>query len=175
MTFTTTPRVLIVAVLAMFAFTGCAATADTTEPGATAATTAAESLTITDPWVKAADTGMSAAFGTLENTSDTDINVVSATSSSATMMELHETVSDSAGVMVMQQKEGGFIVPANGSYEMAPGANHLMMMGLTAPLIAGVDATFTLALSDGSTCEFTAPAKDYSGANENYDDSETNK
>lgn len=170
MTLSTTPRMLIVAVAALLTFTGCAATTDTAEPAAT--TTAAESLTITDPWVKSAETGMSAAFGTLENTGDTDINVVSAQSPAATMIELHETVEDDSGAMVMQQKEGGFIVPANGSYELAPGANHLMLMGLTEPLVAGVDSAFTLTLSDGSTFEFTAPAKDYSGANESYEETD---
>ncbi len=170
MTLSTTPRMLIVAVAALLTFTGCAATTDTAKPATT--TTAAESLTITDPWVKSAETGMSAAFGTLENTGDTDINVVSAQSPAATMIELHETVEDDSGAMVMQQKEGGFIVPANGSYELAPGANHLMLMGLTEPLVAGVDSAFTLTLSDGSTFEFTAPAKDYSGANESYEETD---
>ena len=176
MTLTNTPRLLIVAVAAVLALAGCAGTTATSEPNATvepaSTITAADSLTITDPWVKAADTGMSAAFGSLENASDTDINVVSAASSAATMIELHETVEDDSGAMIMQQKEGGFIVPAGGSYELAPGANHLMLMGLTAPLTAGVEATFTLTLSDGSTFEFTAPAKDYSGANENYEETD---
>ncbi|MDJ0375940.1 copper chaperone PCu(A)C [Cryobacterium sp. PH31-L1] len=167
----TTPRLLIVAALGLLALTGCAATTDTAAPhtAATSTATAAASLTITDPWVKSAETGMSAAFGTLVNVSDTDINVVSAESTAATMIELHETVADDTGAMVMQQKEGGFIVPANGTYELAPGANHLMLMGLTEPIVAGAENTFTLTLSDGSTVEFTAPAKDYSGANESYD------
>ena len=42
-------------------------------------------------------------------------------------------------------------------------------MDLTAPLVAGEEATFTLTLSDGSTFAFTAPVKDYSGANESYE------
>lgn len=170
MTLTSTPRILIVAVAALLALSGCATTTDTAAPATT--TTAAASLTITDPWVKSAETGISAAFGTLENAGDTDLTVVSAESSATTMIELHETVEDDSGAMVMQQIEGGFIVPANGSYELAPGANHLMLMGLTAPLVAGVDSTFTLTLSDGSTFEFTAPAKDYSGANESYEETD---
>lgn len=171
MTLTTTPRILIIAVAAVFALAGCAATTETVEPAAT--TSAATSLTITDPWVKAAETGMSAAFGTLDNASDTDITVVSAVSPAATMIELHETVADDSGSMVMQQKEGGFVIPGGGTFELAPGASHLMLLGLTEPLVAGVEATFTLTLSDGSTFEFTAPAKDYSGANENYEETET--
>ncbi|WP_105035239.1 copper chaperone PCu(A)C [Cryobacterium aureum] len=171
MTLSTAPRLVIVAALALLALSGCAAPAATTDsPAPAAAAPEAESLTIADPWIKSAEMGMSAAFATLKNESDTDITVVSAESSAATTIELHETVEDDSGAMVMQQIEGGFIVPANGTYELAPGANHLMLRGLTAPLVAGVDSTFTLTLSDGSTVDFTAPAKDYSGANESYEE-----
>ncbi|MFC5930589.1 copper chaperone PCu(A)C [Cryobacterium melibiosiphilum] len=164
----TAPRLLVLAAAALLALSGCAASPEV--PAETAvATPAADSLAIQDAWVKAAETGMSAAFGTLENSSDTDITVVSADSEAATMIELHETVEDDAGAMVMQQKEGGFVVPANGSYELAPGANHMMLMGLTAALPAGTESTFTLTLSDGSEFEFAAPAKDYAGANESYE------
>ena len=36
----------------------------------------AESLTVQDPWVKAADEGMTAAFGVLVNDGDADVTVV---------------------------------------------------------------------------------------------------
>jgi periplasmic copper chaperone A len=82
---------------------------------------------------------------------------------------LHETVENASGSMVMQEKKGGFTIPAKGSLELAPGGNHLMLMDLTGPIKAGDDVTFTLTMKDGSTYEFTAPAKDYTGANENYE------
>jgi len=166
MTLTTTPRIFVIAVAALLCLSGCANTAETP---AEAPAPAADSLSITDPWIKAADSGMSAAFGILENASDTDITVVSAASDASTMLELHETTQNASGDMVMQEKNGGFVVPAGGSYELAPGGSHIMMMNLTAPLVAGDEATFTLTLADGSTYDFTAPAKDYSGANENYE------
>lgn len=84
------------------------------------------------------------------------------------MIELHETVESDTGEMVMQPKEGGFVIPAGGTFDLAPGGNHIMLMGVTAPLTAGQEATFVLTLSDGSTFEFTAPVKDYEGANETY-------
>ena len=43
-----------------------------------------------------------------------------------------------------------------------------MLMGLTKPLTAGTDVTFTLTLAGGGSFEFTAVAKDFSGANEDY-------
>lgn len=163
----TLPTVLLLTLTTLVAGTGCAATAAPAAP--TTSATAADSLSIEDAWVKAADEGMSAAFGTLENDSDADITVVSAESPASTMIELHETVANDAGEMVMQPKEGGFVVPAGDSLELAPGGNHIMLMGLTAPLVAGDDVTFTLVLSDGSTVDVTAPAKDYTGANETYE------
>ncbi|KFF59699.1 hypothetical protein JF66_09605 [Cryobacterium sp. MLB-32] len=166
MTLATAPRILVIAVAALLTLSGCAITADT---AVETTAPAADSLNITDPWVKAAESGMSAGFGTIENSGDTDITIVSATTEAASMVQLHETVTNASGATVMQQKEGGFVVPAGGTFELAPGSNHLMMMDLTAPLMAGDEVPFTLTLSDGSTYEFTAPAKDYAGANETYE------
>lgn len=85
------------------------------------------------------------------------------------MLELHETVENESGEMVMRQIEGGFVIPSDGDLSLEPGGNHIMMMDLTAPLVAGQNVTFTLTFSDDSVYEFTAPVKDYSGANETYE------
>jgi len=150
---------------------GCASTS--TQPAADTATQA-EAFAIADAWVKAADSGMSAAFGELENASGEDIVVVAASSEVSPMIELHETVADDAGEMVMQEIDGGFVIPAEGTSLLEPGGNHIMLMGLEQPMLAGEEVTFTLTFADDSTAEFTAPVKDYSGANENYvgDDSD---
>ena len=84
------------------------------------------------------------------------------------MVELHETVANDSGEMVMQPKEGGFVIPAGGTLTLEPGANHIMLMGLAKPIVAGDEVSFTLTFADGSTYTFTAPAKDFTGANENY-------
>lgn len=148
------------------ALTGCASATPASPQETTG--TKASAVSISDAWVKAADSGMSAAFGTLVNDSDTDVTVVSATTKASSMVELHETVSNDAGEMVMRQKKGGFVVPAHGSLALEPGGNHIMLMGLAAPLTAGSEASFTLTFADDTTYSFTAPVKDYAGANENY-------
>lgn len=155
----------------LLAFAGCAST--TPSAGATPSTSAsaadaASAVTISDAWVKAADSGMSAAFGTLHNDSKSDVTLVSAASPASSMLQLHETVADASGAMVMREKDGGFVIPAGGELVLQPGGNHIMLMDLTAPLKAGEDTTFTLTFSDGSTTSFSAPVKDYSGANETY-------
>ncbi|MFD5224713.1 copper chaperone PCu(A)C [Microbacterium sp. NPDC058342] len=157
---------LAASIAALLLLTGCAPAVDA--PASTPARSAGESTTITDAWVKAAPDGMTAAFGVLGNPTGEDVTVVSARTDSAKTMELHETVANDAGAMVMREIDGGFAIPADGDLALEPGGNHLMMMGLTAPLRAGEEVSFTLTFSDDSTMSFTAPVKDYSGANEEY-------
>ncbi|MCT1394574.1 copper chaperone PCu(A)C [Microbacterium sp. p3-SID338] len=162
---TSLPRLGAVIVLSLVALTGCAAPTAETPTSALAG----DDLRIDDAWVKAADDGMSAAFGVLVNEGEEDVTVTSVTSAASPMIELHETVENEAGEMVMREIAGGFVVPAGGSLALEPGGNHIMMMDLSEPLEAGDEVAFTVTLSDDSTFEFDAPVKDYSGANENYD------
>lgn len=158
-------RAGILLAAASLALTGCAsATADSENESIES-----DAVSISDGWVKSAESGMSAAFGELSNDSSVDITVVSATTEASSMVELHETKANDAGEMVMSAIEGGFVIPADGTIALEPGGDHIMLMDLAAPLVAGEDVTFTLTFSDDSTYEFTAPVKDYSGANENYE------
>lgn len=124
-------------------------------------------LTLTGGWVKAAESGMTAAFGTLTNTSGEAITITSATSD-ASRMELHEMAMDDAGQMVMRPKEGGLTVPAGGTHELAPGGDHLMFMDLTKPLATGDEVEVTLASDSGATWTFRLPVRTFSGADERY-------
>lgn len=163
---TRTPSALrfgALALAATLALAGCASTAPAP------AVPAAEAFSTTDVWVKAADSGMSAGFGELRNDGDSDLTVVSATSPATSAMELHETVQNESGQMVMRPIEGGFVIPARGSITLEPGGSHLMFMDVTSPLRAGDETTITLTFSDDSTTEVTAPVKEFAGANENYE------
>lgn len=160
----TSSRLAALSVAAIFALTGCSTPANT----GTETVSSAETITLHDGWVKAADEGMSAAFGELKNSGTADVIVVSATTDASASVELHETVKNEAGGMAMREKDGGFTIPAGSSFALKPGGNHIMLMGLTHPIKAGDEISLTLTFSDGSTYEFAAPAKDFSGANENY-------
>jgi periplasmic copper chaperone A len=148
----------------LLALAGCSGS----EAAGSPAPQEAAALTVSDPWTKAADTGMTAAFATLTNDSDTDVRIVSAASDVTSSMELHEMFTDDAGVMAMRQKDGGFTVEAGGSHELSPGGDHLMFMDLTTPVLPGDEVVVTLTAEDGSTLEFTAPGRSYAGANESY-------
>ncbi len=125
-------------------------------------------LQLTDGWAKAADTGMSAAFGTLKNTTNKPVRIVAAISPDSTVLQLHEVVSKD-GSMVMQQKTGGFMIPAGGSVELKPGGNHIMFMKVTKPVTAGTMVPITLITSDGGLFKTKVLAKVFNGANEDYD------
>ncbi|MGW2223609.1 copper chaperone PCu(A)C, partial [Nonomuraea sp. NPDC001684] len=132
-----------------------ASTASASPAVATAAATPSPALTITDPWIKTGGKGMTAAFGTLVNNTDAELTVVSGASPLSPTVELHEVV-DSGGKMVMRPKKGGFVVPARGSHQLAPGGDHIMLMGVTGKVEPGAEVPFTLTLADGSTLQFTA-------------------
>lgn len=169
------PAVLFTGVLLASLVAGCGSADDdtTAAPGPSATPTPAATavaadgvLTVRDPWVKAADAGMTGAFATLVNNTDADVTITGATSA-VSPMELHEmTMRD--GQMVMQAKEGGVVVKARSEYRLEPGGDHLMLMNLAQPVHAGDEVSFTLTFGDGRTQTFTAVAKPFTGAQESY-------
>lgn len=164
---------MFVPVLAVLALplSACGGEDDPASPAA-AATTASQApktaLTITDPWVKTVDDGMTAAFGTIANPTGADVTIVSAATPASAKVELHEVVG-AGGEMKMRAKQGGFVVPAGGELELKPGGYHIMLMGVAEPIEPGQKVAFTLTLADGSTVGFSALAKEFNGGNESYE------
>ncbi|GAB3213383.1 copper chaperone PCu(A)C [Marinactinospora thermotolerans] len=162
--------VTTMAVLAL-ALVGCAQAEPTApEQSAPPATTQAEAITVEDAWIKAVseEEGMTGVFGSIVNSAGQEAELVAAASAVAARVELHEVVTGDDGNALMQEKEGGFTVPAEGRHPLEPGADHIMLMDLGGDLAPGDEVEVTLEFSDGSTTGFTAPVKDYEGANENY-------
>lgn len=90
-------------------------------------------------------TEMTAIFGTIHNTSDDEITVTGFTTSlGEASYEIHETLDG-----VMQEKEGGITIPAGGTFELKPGAEHLMIMGYAPEIPAGDTVDVTLETADG--------------------------
>ncbi|MCK6089962.1 copper chaperone PCu(A)C [Micrococcus endophyticus] len=163
---------------AALGLTACAGGADDAASSSSSAPTAATSsapaegqgapLTVSDPWTKATEDGMTGSFGLLENSSDEDLHVVGVSAEVGAKAGLHVMVADEDGQMVMQQSPDGFTVPAGGSFELAPGGAHVMLMGLTEPIEPGEEVAYELELEDGSTVEVVSVARPYTGANESY-------
>ena len=151
--------------------------AATTSPTAPAGTTedqaeSGEGVTVADGWAKATagteESSMTAVFGILTNHTDTDRSIVSAVTSASPRAELHEmTMID--GAMIMREVPGGIVIPAGGSVTLEPGGLHVMVMDAAEPLAPGDEVDVILTLDDESTVTFTALAKEFAGANEEYE------
>lgn len=165
---------LAVAALGLALLTGCGDdTTATDAAGTDSSATPAPAVTLEDGWVKSADEGMSAAFGTLTNPGEEDLTLVGVTTDASADVELHETVEGEDGEMMMQKIDGGFIIPAGGTHELAPGADHIMFLTLADPLEAGETVTLTLTFDDGSTTEVDAVVRDFDGGDEKYHGGDT--
>lgn len=114
-------------------------------------------LSIISPWVRTTTNDVSAAYFTVKNTGDAD-TLVSVKSSITMMAQLHEVVTEGASSK-MQEKPGGFPVPANGDLTLAPGGYHVMMMNLKAPLNEGDTVDLELTFKNAGVVKLTAPVK----------------
>jgi copper(I)-binding protein len=96
-----------------------------------------------------------AAFMVLVNGGPTDDALVAASSPVATTVELHQTTADASGVMTMAPVPE-IPVPAGGKTELAPGGYHVMLIGLTEPLLEGGVVPLTLTFRSGTVIEVQA-------------------
>ena len=150
------------------AATGAAGAASAPAAGATGhASGHSHALTLDSAWVKAGS-GTTAAFGTISNPTDHDVTIVRGSSPAAGMVQLHTMEKQPDGTMTMTEKKAGFVVPANGSLTLRPGGDHIMLMGLTAPLSNGQDVSFSMVSSDGEVFDWTVPVRSFAGADETY-------
>ena len=109
-----------------------------------------DAITIDEPFARAVPPGQpnSAAFMTLQNSSDETLRILSASSNVSEVTELH-THTEVDGVMQMRQIDA-IEIPAGGTTELKPGGLHVMLIGLTQPLAEGDTVEVTLNFEDGS-------------------------
>lgn len=152
-------------VVALAGLAGCGSDED---PAAAAET---GEVTVEDPWVRATagaeDPTMTAAFLVVDNETDDDVTLESASSPVAGMAQLHE-MAEVDGEMVMQEAEGGIVVRAGGGQLLQPGGYHVMLMDLKRELAPGDEVELTLGFSDGTTIEVTAPVKEFTEEEGHY-------
>jgi copper(I)-binding protein len=113
---------------------------------------AAGGPTVSDAWARATPPGVDvgAAYLTIEGGSAAD-RLLGASTARAAMAHLH-TVEESDGVASMRPVDS-IEVPAAARVVLAPKGTHIMLMGLTAPLVAG--EKFPLKLSFEKAGELT--------------------
>jgi len=159
---------VIAAVLMAGALTlaACGSNSDSVATDDTASGSTA-TVMVTDAWIRTTDSTMTGIFGVISNTTDEDITINSASNTASSMTELHEMAMVD-GEMVMQEKAGGVVLPAGQQVVLEPGADHIMAMGLLAPVVAGEEVEVTLTLSNGETVSFKAIGKESAAGDEDY-------
>lgn len=123
---------------------------------------AASKLTIADAWARTTTNDVSAAYMVVKNTGEAD-TLIKATANVSPMVQLHEVVTEGASSK-MQEKPGGFPVPANGELVLKPGGFHIMLMNLKTPLKEGDTVELELTFEKAGTIKVSAPVKPAAGA-----------
>lgn len=123
------------------------------------AETAADAVSVADPYVRAVPPGQpnSAAFMQLANQSEADHTLVAAESPVAQTVELHTHVMEE-GMMKMRRIEK-IDLPAGQEVALQPGGLHIMLIGLNQELQPEAQVAVTLVFEDGSKSEIQAPVR----------------
>lgn len=119
----------------------------------------AQNIMIKDAYVRSStpSSPTGAAFMMLMNESDSDDRLISVASDVAARVELHTHIEDANGVMKMTEIEGGIPIAAGETHMMQRGGDHVMFMGLKAPLEQGGEITVTLTFEKAGDVKVTIP------------------
>lgn len=113
-------------------------------------------LTVTGAFARASVIDTGAAYLTVSNAGAEDDRLVAASSPVAARAELHEMTMD-GDVMRMGELDTGVAVPGGGGAELAPGRLHIMLLGLTGPLVEGETLPLTLRFEHAGELTLTVP------------------
>ncbi|MCC4293674.1 copper chaperone PCu(A)C [Brevundimonas aurantiaca] len=122
------------------ALAACNPPADKPAPAAEAT---AAAVTASDAWCRPSPNGAKAGGCYVTLTAATDDRLTGGSTPRATELQVHEMKTEN-GMMKMAQLTEGLPLPAGQAVELKPGGNHLMLIGLTAPLVAGETVPITL-------------------------------
>ncbi|MGB3246775.1 MAG: copper chaperone PCu(A)C [Sulfitobacter sp.] len=119
----------------------------------------AQNIMIKDAYVRSStpSSPTGAAFMMLMNESDSDDRLISVASDVAARVQLHTHIEDANGVMKMTEIEGGIPIAAGETHMMQRGGDHVMFMGLKAPLEQGGEITVTLTFEKAGDVKVTIP------------------
>lgn len=120
----------------------------------------ADAITVSDAWSRQPAEGqtVTAVYGVVSNPTDQDVTIVSAFTPVTDRVELHETIENADGTMQMQQKEGGFVVPAGGEFVFESGGPHIMLFDID-PATYPTSVDVTLTFDSGDPIVFTAEVR----------------
>ena len=104
-------------------------------------------VNVTQAWVRATAAGQDSAAVALHITSQKDANIVEVSSPAASHVEIHSMTHEN-GMMKMRELDS-FELKARQEVALGSNGNHLMLVGLKKPLVAGETAKIVLTLQFG--------------------------
>jgi periplasmic copper chaperone A len=100
--------------------------------------------------------GISAAYFSVTNNGTDDIRLLSVTAEGVGASSIHQTVVEN-NVARMEEVEGGMLIPAGETVELAPSGHHVMLMNITTALLDGERLLLNLSFDNGITLSVEAP------------------
>ena len=119
-----------------------------------------DKIKIVDPWMRVGAQGQATGlFFKIENNSDKADTLYKVEFEPAGKVEIHETYD--AGNDMMGMREVKFIViPAKSTFELKPGAHHVMLMKLKRDIVKGYEGSVTLYFKQAGKIVINAQTKD---------------
>lgn len=120
--------------------------------------TATAAVSATDAWCRPSPNGAKAGGCYVTLTAATDDRLTGGSTPRAGSLQVHEMKTEN-GMMKMAELTAGLPLPAGQAVVLAPGGNHLMLIGLTAPLVAGETVPLTFQFASAPTITVQAQVR----------------
>lgn len=119
-----------------------------------------DKIKIIDPWMRVGAEGKATGlFFKIENNSDKADTLYKAEFDLAGKVEIHETYDAGNDMMGMREVEM-IVIPAKSSFELKPGAHHVMLMKLKQDIKKGDEGEITLFFRQAGEIKIKAKAKE---------------
>ena len=119
-----------------------------------------DKLKIKDQWMRVAAKGQTTAlFFSIENNSDKADTLYKVEFAPAGNVEIHETY-DAGNDMMGMREVGQIVIPSKSTFELKPGAHHVMLMKLKQDIKKGYVGDVTLYLRQAGKITIKAEAKE---------------
>ena len=124
-----------------------------------AASAAAAPPMVTDAWIRATPPGAvtAAAYLTITSAGAAD-RLVGAATPAAGVVEIHTQVVESGSQHMARVAE--LTLPAGQAVRLTPGGQHLMLVDIKGPMVAGTKVALSLRFAEAGTVEIDVPVVD---------------
>jgi len=119
-----------------------------------------DKIKIVDPWMRVGAQGQATGlFFKIENNSEKADTLYKIEFELAGKVEIHETY-DAGDDMMGMREVGQIVIPAKSSFELKPGAHHVMLMKLKQDIKKGYEGNVTLYFKQSGKIVIKAQAKE---------------